>query len=123
MTAYAVYNRFVPPVVIYFPDSGNGDRYWMTYTPYHWTNDFYENPSIAGSDDGVRWETPEGLKNPLDAVTKEEYENGEHLSDSILVYRKDIETLEIWYRWRNQETREEKYYMRTTTDGINLTSK
>src|SRR5699024_912093 len=61
--------------------------------------------------------------NPLDEVTKEEYENGEHLSDSILVYRKDIDTLEIWYRWRNQETREERYYRRTTTDGINWTSK
>src|SRR5699024_11874226 len=98
INTYEGYNQVIHPDVIYFPDRWNGYRYWMSYTPYPWTNDFYENPSIAVSDDGVRWETPEGLKNTLDEVTKEEYENGEHLSDSILVYRKDIETLESWTR-------------------------
>lgn len=42
-----------------------GYRFWMAHTPYPDSDDSYENPSILASNDGVTWETPVGLTNPV----------------------------------------------------------
>lgn len=107
----------VHPKVIYFKNGWNEYKFWMAYTPYPYGNDFYENPCIAVSNDMINWEDPFSI-NPLDFVS----ENGNiHLSDTHLVYREDLNSMECWYRFRNKETKEEKFYRRITTCGRNWT--
>jgi hypothetical protein len=55
----------VHPDVLRFPDGWHGWEYWMAFTPYPKGQEHYENPSIAVSHDGVRWEVPAGLENPV----------------------------------------------------------
>lgn len=114
-----VWDQTTHPDVIVFANEWNGYRYWMVHTPYPYTNDFYENPEIVVSNDGVKWDVPEGLINPIDFVTEEQSENGEHLSDGCLVYNTDKNELECWYRWRNKNTEEERIYRKTSSDGVN----
>lgn len=59
------------PDVIYFKNALGGYKYWMAFTPYFGSvgsersSTPYENPTIVASNDGVNWEVPKGLKNPL----------------------------------------------------------
>ena len=57
----------VHPDVLVLDEPFGGYRYWMAMTPYPNTNDDFENPSILASDDGLTWEVPEGLTNPIDS--------------------------------------------------------
>ena len=118
---YDGYNQPTHPSVLYFENGWNGFKYWMAYTPFSFSNDFFENPSITVSHDGVSWEDFPGLENPLDEVTKEENDNGIYLSDTELVFNGT--QLELWYRWYNNQTHEEKLYRRTTVDGLNWSQK
>ena len=58
-----------PDVVDFWTSHGiaswNGYRFWMAHTPYYRENDKVENPSILASHDGVNWEVPPGLTNPI----------------------------------------------------------
>ncbi|AGB04094.1 hypothetical protein AciM339_0197 [Aciduliprofundum sp. MAR08-339] len=75
--------QFVHPSVVYFPDnSPAGYHYVMAITPYPNTENQYENPSIAFSNDLVHW-TEDGVSNPL--VTPSEL-NMNYLSDPNLLY-------------------------------------
>lgn len=118
---YDGYNQAVHPKVLYFANRWNGWSYWMAYTPYPGSLDFYENPCIAVSNDGVRWYTPTGLTNPLAELTTEEDAAGGHFSDTHLVYRSDTNVMECWYRY-NINNAEEKIMRRTTTDGVTWTN-
>ena len=42
-----------------------GYRFWMAHTPYPNSSSVHENPSIIASNDGITWETPDGLNNPI----------------------------------------------------------
>lgn len=42
-----------------------GWRYWMAMTPYPYSNDDFENPSILVSNDGYQWRVPAGVINPI----------------------------------------------------------
>ena len=55
----------VHPDVLWFPEGWHGWEYWMAFTPYPAGQEHYENPSIVVSHDGVRWEVPAGLENPV----------------------------------------------------------
>ena len=60
--------QMVHPDVLYIPEgwgSPNSYTYWMAVTPYPWGNDDYENPSVLVSEDGIQWDVPPGLTNPL----------------------------------------------------------
>src|SRR5690625_2444810 len=111
----------VHPDALYFPNRWNGYRYWMVHTPYPNTDDKYENPSIAVSNDGITWVDVPGLTNPIDQPTEEELSQNVHLSDGVIFIVGN--TMECWYRYRNKTTNEEKFLRRTTTDGINWTPK
>ena len=91
----------------------------MAHTPYPNTNDFYENPSLVVSNDGIVWINFPGLENPIDSVTEEENAEGKHYSDAILVRREN--TLEMWYRYNHYDENIERYYRRTTTNGVDWT--
>jgi hypothetical protein len=55
----------VHPDVLWFPQGWHGWEYWMAFTPYPKGEERYENPSLAVSHDGVQWEVPAGLANPI----------------------------------------------------------
>lgn len=55
----------VHPSPLFFPDGWNGWRYWLAFTPYAGQSGTVENPSIAVSDDGITWQVPTGVTNPL----------------------------------------------------------
>ena len=57
--------QVVHPDVVYVPGGWNGYEYWMAMTPYPNSNDDYENPSVLASHDGIVWEEPPGISNPL----------------------------------------------------------
>lgn len=71
----------------------NGFRFWMAHTPF-WISDYgRENPSLIASHDGVTWETPPGLTNPVYPAPAE-YWN----SDTDLSYNPDTGELAMIFR-------------------------
>ena len=88
----------------YFIPGWNGYRFWMAFTPYPYTNAQKENPSLAASHDGINWEIPEGIVNPIVKPPKEMA--GENLADPDLIYNE--QTNELWlyymYREKNKDT-------------------
>lgn len=112
---YDGFNRTTHPDGVYFPNRWNGYNYWMVHTPFPFDNDFWENPSIIVSNDGVSWQDVPGLTNPIDEVTEAENEAGIYLSDGMLIFVND--RLECFYRWFNKNTREERLYRQYSYDG------
>ena len=55
----------VHPDVIRFGSPWHGWEYWMAETPFPKGNEAFENPSILVSHDGLQWQVPAGLTNPL----------------------------------------------------------
>ena len=100
-TYFAGCNQPTHPNVIAFDSPWHGYRYYMAYTPYPNGSGFEENPCVAASDDLIHWETPSGLRNPI--ATSEELECDE-LKDSHLLYRADLDRLEMWYLGRIKGT-------------------
>ena len=96
-TYYAGQNQVTHPNVISFATPWHGYRYYMAYTPYPYANGFEENPCLAVSNDLIHWEKPKGLINPIACC--EELECDE-LKDSHLLYRQDLDQLEMWYLGR-----------------------
>jgi uncharacterized protein YjdB len=85
-------NQSVHPSVVYFKNGWNGYKYWMVSTPYPFYNDSLENPSVNASNDGVNWEVPAGLKNPLATVP-----SLGHNCDPELFYNAKTNELWIYY--------------------------
>lgn len=106
----------VHPKVLYFADGFGGHKFWMAYTPYPESNDDYENPCIAYSDDGYNWN--DYTNNPLDDPNGVGYN-----SDTHLVYRDDISVLECWYRYVSNDNNHEIIYRQTTADGVTWSAK
>lgn len=108
-------NQMTHPDVIMFPTQWNGYKYWMVMTPYPNYNQRYENPSIIGSNDGVHWEVPSGLANPIVPAPAQEknYNN-----DPEIVYH-DIHN-ELWLYYQEVNTIQNQIEVKLTksTDGI-----
>ena len=104
----------VHPSVIYVAEKWNGYSYWMAHTPYPNGNDDFENPSIIASNDGVNWETPVGLVNPIDEPTPEEITLGGHMSDTHLIIVNGV--MECFYRFRIPG-QGEQIFKKTSVDG------
>lgn len=115
-----IYNtENVHPKVLYFSNGFGGHKYWMAYTPYPRSNDVYENPCIAYSEDGYNWTNI--ANNPLD-----EPSNGGYNSDTHIVYNSSTSKLECWYRYvgaATQSPREETIYRQTSSDGLTWSAK
>lgn len=94
-------NQITHPSVIDFDSTWNGYRYWLAYTPYPFGFGGEENPSLSASNDLKNWHTPEGLYNP---IANNEEVNCDELKDSHLVYRSDLNQLEMWYMGRLNST-------------------
>lgn len=85
------------PSVISFEEEWNGYKYWMAYTPYPEANGQEENPSIAASNDLYKWETPYGMVNP---IADNEETGCDELKDGHILYRGDLNRIEVWYLGR-----------------------
>lgn len=65
-------NGWTHPSVAYMPGGWNGFPFWMAVTPtfgkiaQQTDTAAYENPHLYCSMDGINWQTPVGLTNPLD---------------------------------------------------------
>ena len=85
------------PSIVSFDDEWNGYKYWMAYTPYPEANGEEENPCIAVSNDLYKWETPVGMVNP---IADNEQTGCAELKDSHILYRDDLNRIEVWYLGR-----------------------
>jgi len=103
--------QVIHPSVLYFPDKFGGVYYWMAMTPYPDNDNTKENPSILQSQDGVTWQVPAGVTNPLDIP-----ETG-YYSDTSLVYAVN----KLYIYWANHAT--SKTYRVSSTDGTTWTPK
>lgn len=103
----------IHPKVLHFDEPWNGYNYWMAYTPYPNGSVSAENPCIAVSNDGLKWETPKGLVNPL-------FNNfpGGYNSDTHLVYRESDGVLECWWRCHIIDIKSDLICRRTSKDGV-----
>ena len=103
----------IHPKILYFKDSWNGFRFWMSYTPYPKGKTDAENPCIAVSNDGVNWSVPAGLSNPLASKFK-----GGYNSDTHLVYNEEKNQLEIWWRAYYEKSGNDVIFRRCSADGV-----
>lgn len=87
-------NQLTHPAVYAFDKPWNGYTYWMAYSPYPFANGEEENPCIAVSNDLRHWITPAGLVNP---IAYNEDTGCNELKDPHIVYRKDLDQIEVWY--------------------------
>jgi hypothetical protein len=108
-------NQATHPSVVQFATLWNGYKYWMSYTPYPYAKSIRENPCIAASNDGIKWDVPAGAKNPL--VDAPNYGSNAYNSDSHLFYNDFTLRLELWYREVLNNTTE-KLYRVTSLDGV-----
>ena len=100
------------PSVIYYPERLFGYKYWMAYTPYPGVEN--ENPCILVSDDGLNFETPDGLSNPLEGRPPAPA----YYSDVELVLVHEIE-LRCYWRLHTATEAPNKLLYKKTNDGIN----
>ena len=106
------------PKVLHFPKPWNGYRYWMAYTPYPGADQKRENPHIQVSNDKITWKPVSKTDQPLDPIVPFEYPDKQYNSDTHLVYRKDLDVLECYWRQVDNIKRIDRIFKRTTTDGV-----
>jgi hypothetical protein len=109
----------VEPTVVEFARNWHGFRYWMAISPYPNSQASFENPSILASTDGVQWQVPPGLANPVAVAS-----NGT-LADATIVY--DPRGDELWLYYLNDVpgaagTNQEYLLRITSKDGVHWDS-
>lgn len=110
-------NQSYHPKVLSFEENWNGYKYWMSFTPYPYSQSDKENPHVVVSNDRINWKTKKDFSNPLDEV--EDTANGKRYnSDSHLVYNQDTNQLECWWRYVDDVDNKVVIYRKTTKDGI-----
>jgi hypothetical protein len=97
------------PDIVSFTSDWHNFRYWMSVTPYPNNNSTVENPSILASHDGMHWEVPPGINNPVASY------QSSHLMDSDLFY--DAASDQLWLYYARDASQD--YLERTTSsDGV-----
>ena len=110
------------PKILRFNPSWNGYYYWMAFTPYPNGDQAKENPHILASNNMLTWVEPKGYRNPLEPQP-EGTPDKQYNSDTHLVFREDLDRLECWWRYVNDETGKVIIYRKYTTDGVNWSEK
>lgn len=72
-------------------------KYLLVIEPYPYGNDRFENPSLLGSHDGIWWNVPPGVINPIVSAP---VENGAWCSDADLFNYRG-ERLFLYYRYNS----------------------
>jgi hypothetical protein len=112
------------PDALFVPGGwGAGGWTWlMSATPYPSGSDFFENPELYVSNDGIRWTQPSEGVNPLARVPAETDRRDlkkEYHSDVSLLLRDG--TLCLYYRWSGVSfdgSVENRVYVTTSADGL-----
>lgn len=99
-------NQVVHPSVIDFSlehgiPQWHGYRYWMVLTPFPYSNDSFENPSLFVSNDGTVWTVPPNVMNPL-ATASGGMRMGFN-SDPDMVYDPNVDEVRIYYRFTSKD--------------------
>lgn len=114
---YDGYNQSIHPDIVYISSGFNGYKYWMSYTPYPYSLDSFENPCIAASNDGINWGAPKGLKNPI-VPPPDDIKSGGHYSDTDIIF--DNEKLVVYYVYNKRNTNgPSSFYRVVSSDGVN----
>ncbi len=119
-THYAGKNQCTHPNVVVFPKPWNGYRYYMAFTPLPFGNGSEENPSVAASNDLIHWDNlPD--KNAIRPIAWCEETACDELKDTHLLYRSDLDRIELWYLGRINSCIQEKgplyVFRKTSVDG------
>lgn len=94
-----------PSVIDFLNEHGreewSGYRYWMVLTPYPYSQDRFENPSLYASHDGFTWVVPGSVTNPL--ITASDTGDKGFLFDPDMIYNPDSDQLWIYYRYADAD--------------------
>jgi hypothetical protein len=101
----------VHPDAAVFPRRWQGQRYWLSATPYPGGNPRYENPSIYKGQSSREMTVPAGATNPIVAPPSSGY-----LSDPDIVHDPDRNELRIYYRQTAGEL--DRVYLTTSSNGV-----
>ena len=93
-------NQVTHPDVVVMDEPWNGYRYWALYTPNVNRISIYENPSIVASLDGVNWETPEGLTNPIEVQPGS---TRYHNCDGDMIYNPKMDAMMAYWNWADDQ--------------------
>ncbi|MEA4924849.1 MAG: hypothetical protein VB084_05995 [Syntrophomonadaceae bacterium] len=117
LDTYDKTGQCVHPDVVYIRQGFGSKRwkYWMAITPYPFGRDQYENPSLFASHDGIKWDIPFGLQNPIVSAPSG---RGNHNSDPSLLYYNN----ELWLYFRqtikSNSLEANKIILSKSLDGI-----
>lgn len=111
MPTYEGSGQCVHPEVIPGEETPFDAKYVMVMEPYPFAQAEFENPSIVVSDDGISWNVPSGIINP---VVPPKIGGGWH-SDATLLARPNG-PLHLYYRY-NSGAGSTGLLLRTTEDG------
>lgn len=101
------------PSVVYAPEGWNGYRYWMAFTPF--PTAVREDPCIVASNDGVNWEEPPGIVNPVCPNSTALAMGYDYWADTDLVLVGGVMVL----IFKGTDTGVSNHYVRmTSTDGV-----
>lgn len=107
------------PDVVHVPGGWNGYEYWMAFTPFPTSP--RENPSVVASNDGINWEVPDGLTNPIAPYSLALSMGYDYWADTDMVLSPDGTTMVMLFK--GTKTGVSNHYLRTTsTDGITWTA-
>lgn len=93
-------NQVTHPDVVVRDAAWNGYRYWAIYTPNVTRTSIYENPSIVASNDGVHWEVPNGLTNPIDPQPSS---TRYHNCDADMIYNPEMDAMMGYWNWADDQ--------------------
>jgi predicted GH43/DUF377 family glycosyl hydrolase len=113
LATYEGSGQCVHPDVIGIARAFYGRELLMVMEPYPYGNDYFENPSLLVSDDGLHWFLPEALLNP---VVDPPRRRGAWNSDGDLLIDRD-HRLVLYYRY-NSGRGETTLLRKTTSDGL-----
>ncbi len=94
---------FTHPTVVYIENGWNGFEYWAAVTPYIYSNEEsakWENIHIFCSHNGIQWQEPSGITNPIEAAPSGAGKNI-YWSDPHIEYNKIDNCLYCFFRGYN----------------------
>lgn len=110
----------IHPSVVKLKKPINGYAYWLAGTPFYKSNAAEENPHIYASKDGIQWEVPQGLTNPIDDKPGKKEDLSRYNSDTHLIYDDSSETLLCFYReYDGSKDNKANIIYRESKDGVN----
>jgi len=113
-------HEIVHPDIWVFDEPWNGYLRWMVHTPYPDSLSDYENPCIVASNDGINWEAPSGLTNP---VIEKPSPVGSFNYDPDIHYDESAGVLRFVWGTFGETSDTARHYFSESSDGVNWTAR